>query len=234
VVTELRLVDGATLRIDGVGPVASPVSSQALFALGDGRTQLLRGQPPGFSRDLEGWHARGDFAHPHREYVVHQRRERPWRDGVLRVADVSHQTPLGVRRRLALAFFEHTRACLAMARAGRGIDEAEQLFDLLPLDTAPGGVSVRLPVVADVRPPAALTYIPRLGQLVINPLTAPVLRQLPARPGRRVAHGELYRASEASRAVLFITDTCRVLITPEPRSVDLALAAQLAVEWVKN
>jgi hypothetical protein len=229
--TERRLVDGAILRIDGAD-VSLHVSSQAFFRLPDTRSQLLRAHPPGFSTSLEAWHARGDFAD--RDFEVHDRHEQAWRGGSLRVATVSHTTPLGVRRNLALGFFEHAHGCLVMSRVGRTLDESRQMLERLPIDTAPAGVSVRLPVVADVRPPAALAHVPRLGQLVINPLTAPVLRQLPGRPGRRVAHGELYRTSERSGAVLYVTDTCRVLITPELRAVDLELAEQLAVQWVKN
>jgi hypothetical protein len=230
-VTQARLVDGAVLRLRVPGAGASPVSSQAFFALPGAPGQMLRAQPAGFSRDLERWLARGDFAD--RDYVVHERREQPFLGGTLRLAEVSHRTVLGGRRRLALACFEHRAGCLLMSRAGRPLEEAERLMERLPIETDPGGVWVASPVVADVRPPAALTYVPGLGQLVVNPLTRPVLRQLPGRPGRRVAHGELYRAGAASRGLLFVGRTCRVAIEPERGPVDMDVAARLDAEWVK-
>jgi hypothetical protein len=231
VTTECRLVDGAILRTDGAD-ASAPVTSQAFFDVGERAPQLLRAKPAGFSRNLDAWHARGDFAD--RDFIVHARQERPWKDGVLRLAEVSHATGSGVRRELSFVFFEHANGCLVLTRAGRTLDDTRTLFERLPVDTAPDGVSVRLPVVSDLRPPSALVHVPSLGQLAITPLTASVLRQLPSSPGYRVAHGELYRASARSNAVLFVSPTCRVMIVPELGTVDITAAQRLAVEWVKN
>jgi hypothetical protein len=159
----------------------------------------------------------------------------------LRLAVVRLPTATGGARQLTVGAWEGEHGCLITSLIGSARKRLIEVFDTLKFGERPGGVVISSPVVGRPRMPEVTKEIPELGVLGIRPATANELERVPSSKGYRTDGGELFRIREASRAMLYVSDSAVVSITPldkleSGRSAQadqamLDVALQLKVDW---
>jgi hypothetical protein len=150
--------------------------------------------------------------------------------GVLRMARVRRPVTTGGHREFVYGVWEGSRSSITTSVRGER-DAMEDLFDRLRFREIATGVAVDSPVDESIRPLRCLKEVgPALVE--VRPLSPLVTRSLPRGRGRSVAHGEMFRRTQASRDVLVVTSTAAVYAAPLDSSDDhVDLAATMAVTW---
>jgi hypothetical protein len=150
--------------------------------------------------------------------------------GVLRLARVRRPVATGGHREFVYGVWEGSRSSITTSvRSGR--DAMEDLFDRLRFREIATGLAVDSPVDESIRPLRCLKEVgPALVE--VRPLSPVVTRSLPRGRGRDVAHGEMFRRTQATRDVVVVTPTAAVYAAPLNGSDDhVDVAANMAVTW---
>jgi hypothetical protein len=150
--------------------------------------------------------------------------------GVLRLARVRRPVATGGHREFVYGVWEGSRSSITTSvRDGR--DAMEDLFDRLRFREIATGLAVDSPVDESIRPLRCLKEVgPALVE--VRPLSPVVTRSLPRGRGRDVAHGEMFRRTQATRDVVVVTPTAAVYAAPLDGSDDhVDVAANMAVTW---
>jgi hypothetical protein len=150
--------------------------------------------------------------------------------GVLRMAKVRRPVATGGHREFVYGVWEGSRSSITTSVRGDR-DALEDVFDRLRFREIATGVAVDSPVDQSIRPLRCLKEVGR-ALVEVRPLSPLVTRSLPRGRGREVAHGEMFRRTQASRDVLVVTSTAAVYAAPLDGSDDhVDLAASMAVTW---
>jgi hypothetical protein len=150
--------------------------------------------------------------------------------GVLRLARVRRPVATGGHREFVYGVWEGSRSSITTSVRG-GRDAMEDLFDRLRFREIATGLAVDSPVDESIRPLRCLKEVgPALVE--VRPLSPVVTRSLPRGRGRDVAHGEMFRRTQATRDVVVVTPTAAVYAAPLDGSDDhVDVAANMAVTW---
>jgi hypothetical protein len=146
------------------------------------------------------------------------------------MAKVRRPVATGGHREFVYGVWEGSRSSITTSVRG---DRAamEDVFGRLRFREIATGVAVDSPVDESVRPLRCLKEVGR-ALVEVRPLSPLVTRSLPRGRGREVAHGEMFRRTQASRDVLVVTPTAAVYAAPLDSSDDhVDLAANMAVSW---
>ena len=150
--------------------------------------------------------------------------------GVLRIARVRRPVATGGHREFVYGVWEGSRSSITTSVRGDR-DALEDVFDRLRFREIATGVAVDSPVDESIRPLRCLKEVGR-ALVEVRPLSPLVTRSLPRGRGREVAHGEMFRRTQASRDVVVVTSTAAVYAAPLDGSDDhVDLAATMAVTW---
>jgi hypothetical protein len=150
--------------------------------------------------------------------------------GTLRMARVRRPVATGGHREFVYGVWEGSRSSITTSVRGDR-DAMEDMFDRLRFREIATGVAVDSPVDESIRPLRCLKEVGR-ALVEVRPLSPLVTRSLPRSRGREVAHGEMFRRTQASRDVLVVTSTAAVYAAPLDGSDDhVDLAANMAVTW---
>jgi hypothetical protein len=150
--------------------------------------------------------------------------------GVLRLARVRRPVATGGQREFTYAVWEGSRSSITTSVRG---DRAamEDLFERLRFREIATGVAMDSPVDESVRPLRCLKEVGR-ALVEVRPLSPLVTRSLPRGRGRAVAHGEMFRRTQAARDVVVVTPTAAVYAAPLDGSDEhVDVAANMAVTW---
>jgi hypothetical protein len=150
--------------------------------------------------------------------------------GTLRMARVRRPVATGGHREFVYGVWEGSSSSITTSVHGER-DTMEDLFDRLEFREIATGVAIDSPVDESVRPLRCLKEVgPALVE--VRPLSPLVTRSLPRSRGREVAHGEMFRRTQASRDVVVVTSTAAVYAAPLDGSDDhVDVAANMAVTW---
>lgn len=220
-------LDGSEVSVSADADLSRPMTAFGFVRPDGWRTaQPLNVFPPGKSERVLSTVGR---AHPEVDYELLG--DVDVNGGVLRMARVRRPVATGGHRQFVYAVWEGSTASITTSVRG---DRAtmEDLFDRVRFRQVPTGIAVDSPVDDSIRP---LRCLKEVGQtlLEIRPLSPVVTRSLPRGRGRRVANGEMFRRTEASRDVLVVTPTAAVYAAPIGNNADehVELAADIAVTW---
>jgi hypothetical protein len=152
------------------------------------------------------------------------------RGGVLRMARVRRPVATGGHREFVYGVWEGSRSSITTSVRGDR-DAMEDVFDRLRFREIATGVAVDSPVDESIRPLRCLKEVGR-ALVEVRPLSPLVTRSLPRGQGREVAHGEMFRRTQASRDVLVVTSTAAIYAAPlDSSDAHVDLAANMAVTW---
>ena len=223
-------IDGSTVSIDADADLSAGVSTTGWAVV----PSLLRAHPfaiypPGHVAMVE--RAIGtDFP----DVKVVDRAEFSLKDGTLHIAEAEVPTATGGRRSFTVAAWEGRTGTLVTSMSGSQRIALAEVFDTLQFSESAGGLAIDSPVVAQPRTPQVVKEIPGLGILSIRPAIASELDRVPRSRGFAADQGELFRVRESSDALLFVSDSAVVNITPLPdveRGEMMSTATGLAIEW---
>jgi hypothetical protein len=157
------------------------------------------------------------------------------KNGTLRVAEVRVPASTGGTRELTVGAWEGETGCLSTSLTGLVRDRLIAVFDSLEFSPRRGGLAIDSPVTPQPRAPEVVKEIPDLGILSVRPAIASELERVPKARGFTTDAGELFRVSKTGDALLLVTPTAVVTVTPLQRSGGRelpAVARNLRVEWV--
>ena len=150
--------------------------------------------------------------------------------GVLRMARVRRPVATGGHREFVYGVWEGSKSSITTSVRGDR-DALEDVFDRLQFREIATGVAVDSPVDESIRPLRCLKEVGR-ALVEVRPLSPLVTRSLPRGRGREVAHGEMFRRTQASRDVVVVTSTAAVYAAPlDSTDAHVDLAANMAVTW---
>jgi hypothetical protein len=155
--------------------------------------------------------------------------------GELRVAEVEIPTATGGQRPLTVGAWEGRRGCLSTSLVGRRQEELIAMFDTLQFSERPEGLAIDSPVTMQPRTPQVIKEIPGVAVLDIRPATAIELERIPRTRGLATEHGELFRVSETSIALLFVNDTVVTRVNPLEHAENeqvMAIVGDLSISWI--
>jgi hypothetical protein len=173
---------------------------------------------------------RKDFPH----VQVQKREEYTVKGGTLRVAEIDVPTATKRTRKLTVGGWEGKTACLTTTLVGAQSNRLVEVFDTLRFTESRRGFEVLSPIVPRPRPPEVFKEIPGLGVLAIRPAIAIELERVPRSRGFVTEHGELFRFRRTSNALMYVSRSAIVALTPvgQREGSDLLAAARtLRVEW---
>lgn len=154
--------------------------------------------------------------------------------GQLRITEVRMPTATGDFRTLTVGAWESENGCLSTSLVGSQTDRLVEVFDTVNFSARRGGLAFDSPVTTRPREPAIVKNVPGVGVLDVKPAIASVLEHVPRQRGHATTGGELFRYRESSNALMLVTDSAVVALTPTPEADGrelLAVAENLRVEW---
>jgi hypothetical protein len=154
--------------------------------------------------------------------------------GTLRVGEIQLPGATGGEYQLTVAAWEGASGCLHTSIIGANRSLLVEVFDTLRFSERGRGLAVDSPVVAQPRAPEVIKEVPELGILRIRPAVANELERVPKNRGFVADHGELFRLSEASRDLLFVSTSTVVAVKPRSRTQTadfLDAARRMKIEW---
>lgn len=164
--------------------------------------------PAGHSRVIEKA-VRASFS----DLEIGAEEELSLKGGTLRVGEVGLPRKGGPRR-LTVGAWEGRHGCLTTSLSDTRRARLVEAFDTLQFTEGDRGLAIDSPVVLWPRPPELLQEIRDLGVLAIRPAVAVELERIPRAAGRRTRHGELFRVSSDSKALLLLGKSSVTRIQP--------------------
>ena len=131
--------------------------------------------------------------------------------------------------------WEGKTGCITTSFVGKERERLVEAFDSLEFSERSGGVVIDSPITPLPREPEVIKEIPKLGVLSIRPAIPSTLEEIPTSRGRVTNRGELFRIRETSNALIYVSSTSVVRITPldEANSREMvAIAQDLRIEWL--
>lgn len=165
---------------------------------------------------------------------VGAREEYALKGGTLHIAEVEAPEPDGGVSSLTFGAWEGNERCLVTSLAGADKTELAAIFDTLDFSESGRGFAIDSPVLPVPRPPEVFKEIPGLGVLGIRPAIPSQLERVPQARGFATERGELFRLRAERKALLFVSRSAVVDISPGPEASTermLGVAASLSVEW---
>lgn len=184
--------------------------------------------PPGHSRVIERT-VRSSFS----DLEIGSEEEFSLKGGTLRVGEVGLPRE-GGQRRLTVGAWEGRHGCLTTSLPDAKRKRLVEAFDTLQFTDSDRGLAIDSPVVLWPRPPELLQEIRDLGVLAIRPAVAVELERIPRAEGRRTRHGELFRVSSDSKALLLLGKNSVARFQPHTNAALDRLAEVvegLRIEW---
>jgi hypothetical protein len=157
------------------------------------------------------------------------------KNGSLRLAEVRVPTATHGVRELTVGAWEGETGCLSTSLRGHQRNRLIEVFDTLDFGPRRGGLAIDSPVVAQPRAPEVIKEIPQLGIVSVRPAISSELERVPKARGFATDFGELFRVRKTGNALLFVTRSATVSVTPVGRGEErdlLAIARTLRVEWM--
>jgi hypothetical protein len=227
---EHRAIDGSDVSIEADADLSARATATGWAIV----PSLLKSHPfaiypPGHTSMVEET-VRADF--PHVE--MRSREEYSIKGGTLRIAQVEIPTATKRTRTLTVGGWEGKTSCLTTALVGAETKRLVEVFDTLRFSESARGLAISSPVVPRPRPPEVFKEIPGVGVLAIRPAIASELERVPKAHGFVTDHGELFRFRRSSSALLFVSRSVVVGLTPSGKrnaSEMLAVARSLRIEW---
>jgi hypothetical protein len=156
------------------------------------------------------------------------------KNGKLRVGEIQLPAATGGEYQLTVGAWEGTSGCLHTSIIGANRSLLIEVFDTLRFSPRGRGLAIDSPVVAQPRPPEVVKQVPEIGILRIRPAIASELERVPKSRGFMADHGELFRLSQASQDLLFVSASTVVAVKPPtqtPAAQFLEAARRIKVEW---
>ena len=227
---EHRAIDGAIISIEADADLSAPATSAGWAIVPSlARSHPFVIYPPGHTAMVEDT-VRKDFRH----VKIEKREEYAIKGGTLRIAEVEIPTATKRARKLTVGGWEGKTACLTTTLVGAQVKRLVEVFDTLRFTETGRGFEILSPVVPRPRPPEVFKEIPGLGVLAIRPAIASELERVPRSRGFITEHGELFRFRRNSSALMYLSRSAIVALTPvgQRDSADLLAAARtLRIEW---
>lgn len=223
-------IDGSIVRMEGEADLSLSATatgwavSPALL-----RAHPFATHPPGHSSVVEEV-ARSDA----KDVEIRQVEDFKIKDGELRVGVVDLPTAHGGRREVTVGAWEGRTGSLSTSIVGSSIEKLVEVFDTLEFSESDRGLKIDSPVVPRPRTPEVAQFVPEVGMVSVRPAIPSELERVPRGRGKRVRRGELFRAREGSRALMLVTRSSVVDISPrEEAETDriLEFAENLDAEW---
>lgn len=166
---------------------------------------------------------------------VGDREEYALKGGTLHLAEIRAPDPDGGTTTVTYGAWEGSERCLVTSLTGADRSGLAAVFDTLDFAESSRGFAINSPVLRLPRPPEVFKEIPGLGILGIRPAIPSQLERVPQAKGFATDRGELFRVRPERNALLFVSRSAVVDISPaqtaETREM-LDVAATLSVEWV--
>jgi hypothetical protein len=184
--------------------------------------------PPGHSKVME------ESARNLPGLKILSREEYSLKGGKLRVGEIELPAVTGGEYQLTVGAWEGSSGCLhtAIVAANRAL--LVEVFDTIRFTESGRGLAIDSPVVAQPRAPEVIKHVPEIGILRIRPAIPSELERVPKSRGFMTTHGELFRLSQDSHDLLFVSASTIVDLKPLPQNQPtqvLNAARQIRVEW---
>ena len=184
--------------------------------------------PPGHSKVME------ESAKNIPGLKVLSREEYSLKGGKLRVGEIELPAVTGGTYQLTVGAWEGSSGCLHTAIVGANRALLVEVFDTIRFNQTSRGLALDSPVVAQPRAPEVIKQVPEIGILRIRPAIPSELERVPKSRGFITNHGELFRLSQDSKNLLFVSSSTVVDVTPSPQRQPtqvLDATRQIRVEW---
>ena len=225
-------IDGSVVTIEGEADLNAAVSTSGWAVV----PSLLRSQP--FSTHPAGYS--GIVEETVTASVpglrVRSLEEFSVKNGRLRVAEVEVPTPTKAMRQLTVGAWEGGSSCLTSSFVGLDKSRLVRVFETLQFRETGSGLVIDSPVLPTPRPPEVIKEIAGLGVVAIRPAISRELQRVPKARGLATQSGELFRFRPGSRALMLVTRSAVVVITPVPGSAprDEAQAGEAAMRILES
>jgi hypothetical protein len=223
-------IDGSTVSIEAEADLTTPTTATGWAVV----PSLMQAHPftiyPAGHSTLMEQAARSGVA----SLEIFSIEEYSLKNGKLRVAEVELPAATGGKSRMTVGAWEGTTGCLHTSMFGSERLALSEAFDTLRFSERRGGLAIDSPVTARPRSPEVVKEIPEIGILIIRPGISSELERVPKSRGFMTDHGELFRIRNEGRGLLFVSNSCVVTLSPEPRhevNQVLDVARRLRVEW---
>jgi hypothetical protein len=153
--------------------------------------------------------------------------------GKLRVGEIQLPAATGGEYQLTVGAWEGA-GCLHTSLIGANRSLLVEVFDTVRFSQRGRGLALDSPVLAEPRAPEVIKEVPEIGILRIRPAVPNELERVPKNRGFAADHGELFRLSEASRDLLFVSTSTVVSVKPRERTQTAAFleaARRIKIEW---
>jgi len=184
--------------------------------------------PPGHSKVME------ESAKHIPGIKILSREEYSLKGGQLRVGEIELPAVTGGTYQLTVGAWEGSSGCLHTSIVGSNRALLVEVFDTVRFSETSRGLAIDSPVVAQPRAPEVIKQVPEMGILRIRPAIPSELERVPKSRGFITNHGELFRLSQDSQDLLFVSASTVVdvkLLPQNQASQVLDAARQIRVEW---
>jgi hypothetical protein len=154
--------------------------------------------------------------------------------GKLRVGEIQLPAATGGEYQLTVGAWEGASGCLHTSIIGANRSLLVEVFDTLRFRQRSRGLALDSPVVAQPRAPEVIKEVPEIGILRIRPAVPNELERVPKSRGFVADHGELFRLSQTSRDLLFVSSSTVVAVKSRLRiqtAEFLEAARHMKIEW---
>jgi hypothetical protein len=209
-----RALDGYRFQISGNHDLSQPFTSVARYAVDGGLFELTSGEHAA----AKGW--TGDLG------IQRFDDEFSLKNGRLRTARVTdYDKQAGLEDQLLAVVWEGRRFSMFIPMYNAKPADAVHVFQLLGVSEHDDGLTVatKNPKRAGIAEPAEVAKeVPGLGLLEMTALTKTTARRLPAWPGAKLPHGELFRDTLDDDSTYFVLATPSAMVTVLPHEGETA------------